>query len=110
MPNTLSFRHVLRIERRAVPADDFSEDEERWNYLATVYAAAESRGGDESESGDRMSGEQRWKFTFRWGPSLASLSAADRIRWNDKTLGVDAVANVGGLNRWVEVEASERDG
>lgn len=76
----VSFDRYIRIERFTASTDPGSGEEIRtWSELATVIASKVDVSGNEKLDADEVSATVLTRFRIRWSPTVADLSALDRI-------------------------------
>ncbi len=71
------------IERETQLADGAGGFTSSWAPLATRWANAKAVRGSESEESGRTQSRQTWLFTVRRDSTTETVTASDRISWDD---------------------------
>ena len=104
-------RHRVVIQRHNGAQNSYGEQEDRaesgWADLIQVWAEAEPPTGTDRFDASRERTDQPYLVRMRRDPRF-TVTAADRLRWDGRTLDIDAPpADIGGARRLLELSAVE---
>jgi SPP1 family predicted phage head-tail adaptor len=97
-------RHAVKVQRPHVTRDSYGAEVVSWVELGTFWCSAVPVSGREYFSASQVNSETTVRFRLR---NLAGLTTGDRIQWAGKPHDVQAVLDVGGNGRELELVAIE---
>lgn len=100
-------RHRLSVERYTTTQDDWGDEVQAWESIATVWGSVEPLRGNERHRAMQVQATEEVRVLMRWQPDIADLNASDRIVFGSKVYDISAVLNIDERNREVHVMARE---
>jgi SPP1 family predicted phage head-tail adaptor len=98
----------IRIERASSTQDPGSgENVETWTALATVWASKRDVSDRERIAAAEVQAEITTRFIIRYSSTVASVNPKDRIIFDGRTYGIEAVKEVG-RREGIELTAAAR--
>ena len=94
----------IEILRRTVTRDAFGAEVETWATLAIWWADVRDVSARELLATKQTVGERLTRFTVR---KHSDVTVLDRVRWSGRTLGIEAIVDPDGMNRWTEITARQ---
>lgn len=101
-----ALRQRVVLERPVRAADDGGGAAERWEPVATLWAAVTARSGKETLVADRVSGERRVNVIIR---HRDDVTPGLRFRLGARRLDIRAVLDEDGRRRFLKCDCEERD-
>jgi SPP1 family predicted phage head-tail adaptor len=98
------YRHKIEFQFLTNSQNEFGENEETWATLAEVWALVEQQSGSEKFRGGEMIAVGAFRIETWW---REDVTADCRIKFGDRYLEIENVANDGGLDRKMTIIAKE---
>lgn len=93
-------RHKVQLQAKTVTQSGTGQPVESWGTVDTVWAAVEPVSGREFFAAAAVWAETTFKVTVRYRPDITPLN---RIIHDGKLLDIQAVLNVEGKGRYLEI-------
>lgn len=87
--------HLVTIQRATVSADDYGGEVRTWHTHATAWAKASYGTGQERREAAQENASQTATFMFDWSPTLAGVTASDRLYIFDTVWDITANVTIG---------------
>jgi len=97
-------RHVVRVEQKTDSRGTMGEVLESWTLFAWIRCKIWPGKGKEAEESRRETGTTSTRFYCRYYPGL---TLAHRLIYKGRTFGITNIANIGELDRELEISAEE---
>lgn len=98
----------IRIERASITQDPGSgENVENWALLAEVWASKRDVSDRERVAAAEVAAEITTRFVIRWSSQVSDVNPKDRIGFDGRTYGIEAVKVVG-RREGLEISATAR--
>ncbi len=98
-------RHPVTIERPVSSVDGAGAAVRGWETYLTRWAAVEPLSGSEPYSGDQVRPEAT--YTVRIRGEGVTLTTDHRIRWNNRVLEIESIANPDSVSRELVIGCRE---
>lgn len=102
--NPGDLRHRITFQKLTTTVNENGFEEETWEDVKTVWAAASNLHGREYYAAAAVQAENTVKFTIRYLPGIHTTM---RILFRGKQYNITAIDNIKYQNRYMEIKALE---
>lgn len=87
--------HLVTIQRATITPDDYKNEVRTWHTHATAYARISYGTGAERREAAQENANQTATFEFDWNPTLAGVTAKDRLSAFDTVWDITGTVTIG---------------
>jgi SPP1 family predicted phage head-tail adaptor len=107
MTGSGSLNRRATLQRATVTRNDFNEEIETWNTLASVWINRRDASANEAYRAQEVGAQISTRFTIRYSSDVDDLNPRDRLLYDGTVYNITGVRETQ-RNRWLEVDCVAR--